>query len=76
LTDQRSQNVHVGDTLAWYVRRIGTSKVFPMQFEMGWSSLMRNQSSGPFVQNGEPSPFSIMHPIHSRFIQRLLPGPS
>lgn len=47
-----SQNVHVGDTLAWYIRRIGDGKVFPMEFEMGWSSLMRNQSSGPFIQNG------------------------
>jgi hypothetical protein len=45
------QNVHEGDTLSWYVRCIGKSKVFPMQFEMGWSSLTRNQSSGPFVQN-------------------------
>jgi hypothetical protein len=55
-----SQNVHVGDTLTWYVRRIGDGKVFPMQFEMGWSSLMRNQSSGPFIQNGASTAARIL----------------
>ena len=44
-----------------------------MQFEMGWSSLMRNQSSGPFVQNGEPSPSSVIphsFSFHSTFTSR------
>ena len=45
------QNVHEGDVLSWYVKRVGTSKVFPMEFEMGWSSDTREQKSMGFRKN-------------------------
>ena len=40
-----------GDVLSWYVKRVGTSKVFPMEFEMGWSSDTRDQKSLGFRKN-------------------------
>lgn len=45
------QSIQTGDTLSWYMRRVGSSSVFPMQYEMGWSSTLNtSQSAGPFVQ--------------------------
>ena len=38
--------------LCRYVKRVKDTKVFPMEFEMGWASLTNtSQFSGPFVQN-------------------------
>jgi len=44
------QNVNEGDTLSWWVKRVGTSKVFPMQFEIGWRSVA-GTGGGSMVQN-------------------------
>ena len=46
----RYTNVRVGDTLSWWVKRVGDSKVFPMQFEIGWRSESGN-GNGSMVQN-------------------------
>jgi hypothetical protein len=54
------QSIQTGDTLSWYMRRVGSSSVFPMQYEMGWSSTLNtSQSAGPFVQTITAGPVFI-----------------